>query len=233
MLEISDLAAGYGRLTVLRGVRLKVKKGQIVALLGGNGAGKTTTMRAITGSVGIKAGCIELEGRRIDRDPAHHIHAMGVALVPQGRELFARMTVLENLELGAGDRVSGTAKQARMEDMFDYFPRLRERRRQVVGTMSGGEQQMVAIARALMSRPRLLLLDEPSVGLAPAIVSEMGRIIQRLNQSGETILLVEQNIRVALEVASYVYVMRQGTIVLEGDREKFSDDDEMFRSYIG
>lgn len=233
MLEITDLVAGYGRLMVLHSLNLKVQRGQIVALLGGNGAGKTTTMKAVTGLVGISTGRVELEGRRIDKDAPHHIHALGLALVPQGRELFARMTVQDNLELGAGTRVKGAAKRARLEDMFEHFPRLRERRDQLVGTMSGGEQQMVAIARALMSRPRLLLLDEPSVGLSPVVIAEMVRIIQRLNQAGETILLVEQNIRVALQVANYVYVMRQGAIVLEGSTEKFSDDDAVFRSYIG
>jgi branched-chain amino acid transport system ATP-binding protein len=233
MLEITDIVAGYGRLMVLHSLNLKVQRGQIVALLGGNGAGKTTTMKAVTGLVGISTGRVELEGRRIDKDAPHHIHALGLALVPQGRELFARMTVQDNLELGAGTRVKGAAKRARLEDMFEHFPRLRERRDQLVGTMSGGEQQMVAIARALMSRPRLLLLDEPSVGLSPVVIAEMVRIIQRLNQAGETILLVEQNIRVALQVAKYVYVMRQGAIVLEGSAEKFSDDDAVFRSYIG
>lgn len=233
MLEITGLVAGYGRLVVLRGLDLKVPKGKVVALLGGNGAGKTTTMKAITGMAGISGGRVELEGRRIDREASHHIHALGLALVPQGRELFSRMTVEENLELGAGNRVTGAERQARLEEMFGYFPRLRERRRQPAGTMSGGEQQMVAIGRALMSQPRLLLLDEPSAGLSPIVIAEMVRIIQRLNEAGETILLVEQNIRVALKVASYVYVMRQGRVVLEGNAETFSDDDAVFRSYIG
>ena len=233
MLEIMGLVAGYGRLVVLRGLDLKVPKGKVVALLGGNGAGKTTTMKAITGMAGISGGRVELEGRRIDSEASHHIHALGLALVPQGRELFSRMTVEENLELGAGNRVTGADRRARLEEMFGYFPRLRERRRQPAGTMSGGEQQMVAIGRALMSQPRLLLLDEPSAGLSPIVIAEMVRIIQRLNEAGETILLVEQNIRVALKVASYVYVMRQGRVVLEGNAETFSDDDAVFRSYIG
>ena len=234
MLEIRKLEAGYGALRVLRGVSLAVPQGKVVALLGGNGAGKTTTMKAVVGVVRATGGEIELDGERIDRLPSHAVFARGIALVPQGRELFPDMTVAENLELGALARGSAGGKLADLlEDVFDKFPRLRERTAQRAGSLSGGEQQMLATGRALMSRPTVLLLDEPTNGLAPLIVQELARTLKRLNEAGQTILLVEQNVRVALSIADYVYVIRTGEIVLESDARKIDDADEMFSAYLG
>ena len=234
MLEIRKLEAGYGALRVLRGVSLAVPQGKVVALLGGNGAGKTTTMKTVVGVVRATGGEIKLDGERIDRLPSHAIFARGIALVPQGRELFPDMTVAENLELGALARGSTGGKRADLlEDVFDKFPRLRERTAQRAGSLSGGEQQMLATGRALMSRPTVLLLDEPTNGLAPLIVQELARTLKRLNEAGQTILLVEQNVRVALSIADYVYVIRTGEIVLESDARKIDDADEMFSAYLG
>ena len=234
MLEIRKLEAGYGALRVLRGVSLAVPQGKVVALLGGNGAGKTTTMKTVVGVVRATGGEIELDGERIDRLPSHAIFARGIALVPQGRELFPDMTVAENLELGALARGSAGGKLANLlEDVFDKFPRLRERTAQRAGSLSGGEQQMLATGRALMSRPTVLLLDEPTNGLAPLIVQELARTLKRLNEAGQTILLVEQNVRVALSIADYVYVIRTGEIVLESDAGKIDDADELFSAYLG
>ena len=234
MLEIRKLEAGYGALRVLRGVTLAVPQGKVVALLGGNGAGKTTTMKTVVGVVRATGGEIELDGERIDRLPSHAVFARGIALVPQGRELFPDMTVAENLELGALARGSAGGKLADLlEDVFDKFPRLRERTAQRAGSLSGGEQQMLATGRALMSRPTVLLLDEPTNGLAPLIVQELARTLRRLNEAGQTILLVEQNVRVALSIADYVYVIRTGEIVLESDARKIDDADEMFSAYLG
>jgi len=234
MLEIRKVEAGYGALRVLRGVSLSVPQGKVVALLGGNGAGKTTTMKTVVGVIRATGGEIALGGERIDRLPSHAIFARGIALVPQGRELFPDMTVAENLELGALARGSGAGKLADLlEDVFDKFPRLRERTAQRAGSLSGGEQQMLATGRALMSRPSVLLLDEPTNGLAPLIVQELARTLKRLNEAGQTILLVEQNVRVALSIADYVYVIRTGEIVLESDARNVDDADEMFSAYLG
>jgi branched-chain amino acid transport system ATP-binding protein len=234
MLEVRRLESGYATLTVLRGVSLSVKQGSVVALLGGNGAGKSTTMKTIVGVLRATAGEIELAGERIERLTSHAIFARGLALVPQGRELFPEMTVTENLELGAlATRATGAALAATMNEVFDRFPRLRDRAGQRAGSLSGGEQQMLATGRALMSRPRVLLLDEPTNGLAPIIVQELMRILGALKASGQTILLVEQNVRVALAVADYVYVIRTGEIVMEAPAAGLSSSDEMFQAYLG
>ena len=233
MLEVSNLSAGYGRLQVLRGVSMTVPAGGAVTLLGGNGAGKTTMMKTLCGLLRSASGEVVLEGTPIQRQSSHAIFSRGVALVPQGRELFPSMTVAENLELGGLRRLDRAALAAQMETVFSHFPRLRERARQRAGTLSGGEQQMLATGRALMSKPKLLLLDEPTSGLAPLIVAEIARIIQDLNEAGQTILLVEQNVRMALGVADSVYVIRNGRIVMEGPREDFGDSDEMFKSFMG
>ena len=234
MLEIRRLEAGYGALRVLRGVDLTVPKGKVVALLGGNGAGKTTTMKTIVGVIRATDGEIALDGERIERLSSHAIFARGIALVPQGRELFPDMTVVQNLELGALSRgTSGSQLNDLLEDVFDKFPRLRERTDQRAGSLSGGEQQMLATGRALMSRPSVLLLDEPTNGLAPIIVQELTRMLRRLNEAGQTILLVEQNVRVALAIADYVYVIRTGEIVLESDAHKIDNADQMFSAYLG
>jgi len=234
MLEIRDLESGYGALRVLRGVSLTVPKGKVVTLLGGNGAGKTTTMQTVVGVIRATAGAILLDGEPITRLSAHAIFARGIALVPQGRELFPDMSVEENLELGGLARKTKGAQLARaMDDVFDMFPRLRERFRQRAGSLSGGEQQMLAMGRALMSRPSVLLLDEPTNGLAPIIIQELTRALRRLNEAGQTILLVEQNVRVALAVAHHVYVIRTGEIVLESEAAKIDNADEMFSAYLG
>ncbi|MBM3560698.1 MAG: ABC transporter ATP-binding protein [Alphaproteobacteria bacterium] len=233
MLTVTDLEAGYGSIRVLRGVGFNVPVGKVVALLGGNGAGKTTTMKTIAGIVGASGGRIEFGGDRIEREPSHRIFARGLALVPQGRELFPEMTVTENLELGGLARLNAGEITRGVEEVFTRFPRLKERAQQRAATLSGGEQQMLATGRALMSRPKLLLMDEPTTGLAPLIVAELIRIVRELNRGGQTILLVEQNVRMALAVADYVYIIRTGQIVAQSEAAKLSDRDEMFKSYLG
>jgi branched-chain amino acid transport system ATP-binding protein len=234
MLEIRGLESGYGALRVLRGIDLRVPKGKVVALLGGNGAGKTTTMKTIVGVIRASGGTIEFGGERIERLTSHAIFARGLALVPQGRELFPEMSVYENLELGALSRRIGAAKlREHLDQIYDYFPRLRERREQRAGSLSGGEQQMLATGRALMSSPSLLLLDEPTNGLAPLIVNELARTLKRLNAAGQTILLVEQNVRMALSIADYVYVIRTGEIVHAAEAGSIDNADEMFKAYMG
>ncbi len=234
MLELRGLESGYGALRVLRGISLKVPRGKVVALLGGNGAGKTTTMKTITGVLRATAGEVTLDGERIERLPSHAIFGRGIALVPQGRELFPDMSVAENLELGALSRgTAGTTLAALLDDVYQLFPRLAERAAQRAGSLSGGEQQMLATGRAMMSRPSVLLLDEPTNGLAPIIVQELARALRGLHAKGQTILLVEQNVRVALSVADYVYVIRMGEIVLESEASRIDNADDMFRAYLG
>jgi len=233
MLSIRNLEAGYGPIQVLRKLNLDVPTAKVIALLGGNGAGKTTTMRVIAGLNPARGGEILIDGDPIHRLPAHKVFARGVALVAQGRELFPEMTVRENLELGALAAPTRKECAALTEEVFRRFPRLNERRDQRAASLSGGEQQMLAMGRALMSRPRLLLLDEPTTGLAPIIVHELQRIIAELNRAGQTILLVEQNVRVALAVAHHVYVIRQGAVVLDRPVNEIVDSEEMFRAYLG
>lgn len=233
MLKVIDLNAGYGRLAVLKDLTFEVPAGTVVALLGGNGAGKSTTMKAIMGLIRPRSGTVEFNGERIEHEPRHRIFARGLSLVPQGRELFSGMTVAENLELGALQRGADGGYNDRLAKVLEFLPNLRDQLRQSAGTLSGGQQQMLATARALMSDPQLLLLDEPSMGLAPLVVAELRRIIERLKRDGKTILLVEQNIRLALRVATYVYVMRNGTIVTKGEPASFKDDSALFLSYIG
>ncbi|WP_187968447.1 ABC transporter ATP-binding protein [Aquibium microcysteis] len=233
MLEVSELEAGYGAHKVLNGLSMRIAKGQVVALLGGNGAGKTTTLSAIMGLIPAWAGRVSVDGQAVQSLPAHRVFRAGVALVPQWRELFTEMSVSEHLELGAIKCAPRREIRERMESVLDYLPELRSHLHRRAGTLSGGQQQMVAIARALTSRPKLLMLDEPSMGLAPMVVGELGRTIRRLNEAGASILLVEQNVHLALEVASYVYVIRGGAIVAEGDRARFDDEAELFQSYIG
>lgn len=234
MLELRGLESGYGALRVLRGINLSVPKGKVVALLGGNGAGKTTMMKTIVGVMRATAGEVTLEGERIERLSSHAIFARGVALVPQGRELFPDMTVAETLELGALARGTTGKKLATLQhEIYQLFPQLSERAGQRSGSLSGGEQQMLATGRALMSRPSVLLLDEPTSGLAPIIVHELVEALRGLHAKGQTILLVEQNVRIALSMADYVYVIRMGEIVLESEAHKIDDADEMFRTYLG
>jgi branched-chain amino acid transport system ATP-binding protein len=232
MLAIQSLEVSYGAVRVLRGIAFAFKAGQIVALLGANGAGKTTTLRAISGLVPVSSGQILLEGEDLVGLPPHVIIRKGVALCPEGRRLFANLTVNENLLLGG----YGRSKASRSED-FDWvlatFPRLKERLHQQAGTLSGGEQQMVALGRALMSRPRLLLLDEPSLGLAPLLVSEVFRIITEINQRGTTVLLVEQNAHAALDIAHFGYVLENGRLVLQGAGEELLAHPHLKEAYLG
>lgn len=232
MLSLHDVQAGYGGKSVLKSVSLTVPKGAIVTLLGANGAGKSTTLKAIVGLVQATAGRIVLDGKPIANRRPDQALASGVALVAEQRELFPSMSVLDNLRLGAYARRDTTQARHDQESVFDLFPRLRERRSQAARTLSGGEQQMLAIARALMARPRLLLLDEPSLGLAPQLVDEMYRIIRLINSNGSTILLVEQNVALALEAASHGYVMETGAITLQGPAAELAASEAIRASYL-
>ncbi len=232
MLSLHDVQAGYGGKAVLKSVSLTVPKGAIVTLLGANGAGKSTTLKAIVGLVQATAGRIELDGEPMANRRPDEALANGVALVAEQRELFPSMSVLDNLRLGGYTRRDASEARRDLESLFDLFPRLRERRQQATRTLSGGEQQMLAIARALMARPRLLLLDEPSLGLAPQLVDEMYRIIRQINSNGATILLVEQNVALALEAANYGYVMETGVITLQGPAAELAASDVIRSSYL-
>jgi branched-chain amino acid transport system ATP-binding protein len=231
MLEISDLQVSYGAIKALDGISFAVPQGRIVALLGANGSGKTTALRAITGLAAPGGGRIVFEGRELQRLPTHEIVRGGIAMVPEGRRIFANLTVYENLLLGAYFRRDQTAGD--LDLIYDTFPRLAERRTQAAGTLSGGEQQMLALGRALMSRPRLLLLDEPSLGLAPLLVKEVFHIITRLNQGGVTILLVEQNAAAALKIAHHGYVLEVGRVVLEGSGAELLASPHLQQAYLG
>ncbi len=223
LLEIRQLSVSYGPVPAVKRLDLTVREGEIVALIGANGAGKTSTLRCISGIVKPKGGQIRYAGREIAGLEPHRIVQAGIAHVPEGRGIFSELTVLENLEMGAYTRRDRAGIRADCEEMFRLFPRLAERKRQLAGTMSGGEQQMLAIARALMARPRLLLLDEPSMGLAPLLVQEIYRAIRQINQSGVSVLLVEQNTRMALTLADRGYVMDNGEVVLEGPASALAD----------
>jgi branched-chain amino acid transport system ATP-binding protein len=233
MLEIRDLDVTYGVIQALKGINLEVQKGEIVALVGANGAGKSTVLKALTGLIPSR-GFIGFENKEITSVPAHRRVAMGIALVPEGRGIFANMTVLENLFLGAYRNLRDRAgTKAQLEEVFQEFPRLRERGKQLGGTLSGGEQQMLAIGRALMSRPRLMLLDEPSMGLAPTIVVRIFKIIKRIRELGTTVLLVEQNANAALKTADRAYVLETGTIVKSGPALQLRRDPEVKAAYLG
>jgi len=231
-LEVEDLAVFYGKRRAVEGVSLTVGRGEIVTLLGANGSGKSTTLRAVSGLVRAVRGRILLDGRDITGAPADAIVAAGVAHVPEGRDVFPEFTVLENLLVG-GHTVARGEVPARLEDAFRLFPVLRERRRQRAGTLSGGEQQMLAIARALMIRPRLLLLDEPSLGLAPILAREIFRTIERINASGVAVLLVEQNARRALRLAARGYVLETGRVAVAGTSRELGDDPRVRSAYLG
>ena len=230
LLRLDSVEAGYRDLVAVREVSLEVRAGEVVALIGGNGAGKTTTLRAISGLLPLRRGRIEFEGERIDGRASAQVVARGLAHVPEGRQLFPSMSVRENLELGARDRA---ARPATLETVFALFPRLRERERQVAGTLSGGEQQMCAIGRGLMARPRLLLLDEPSLGLAPVMVRLIFETLKAINETGTTILLVEQNVARALALSHRAYVIENGRIVLDGPREALQQSPHIKQAYLG
>ncbi|MGD0264379.1 MAG: ABC transporter ATP-binding protein [Candidatus Methylomirabilota bacterium] len=233
LLELHNVHTYYGNIHALKGISVTVDKGEIVTLIGSNGAGKTTTLKTISGVLRPKEGTVTLEGRRIDRVPAHDIVAIGICQAPEGRRIFPRLTTLENLEMGAFHRSDKTGIQQDMERVFALFPRLKERRSQQGGTLSGGEQQMLAIGRALMSRPSILLLDEPSMGLSPVLVETIFQIIQDIHAQGTTILLVEQNALMALQVASRGYVLQTGRIVLHDSAENLSENEMVRKAYLG
>jgi branched-chain amino acid transport system ATP-binding protein len=234
MLAIDNLWVAYGRAEALRGVSLRVDKGEIVALLGANGAGKSTLLAAVSGALPAQRGTVRLEGREIQRLRSDAIVRRGVALVPERRDLFPDMTVMENLEMGAYSRSDTSAIRADLAEVLDWFPVLAQRRRQLAATLSGGEQQMLAIGRAVMLRPRLLLLDEPSLGVAPLILEKIFDIVQRINRlRGTTILLVEQNTMIALAVAARAYVLETGRIVASGTSAELRASDTIRRSYLG
>jgi branched-chain amino acid transport system ATP-binding protein len=233
LLEIENMHSYYGHIHALRGVSLTVDKGEVVTLIGSNGAGKTTTLRSIHGLLPPREGRIVFAGKEIQGTPAHELIGKGIAQSPEGRRIFSRMTVLENLEMGAYHRNDRSEIELDMGRVFDLFPRLKERTRQEAGTMSGGEQQMLAIGRALMSRPKLLLLDEPSIGLAPVLVERIFEVIREINKQGTTILLVEQNANVALEIASRGYVLETGEIVTSASAAELREDPTVREAYLG
>jgi branched-chain amino acid transport system ATP-binding protein len=232
-LQVEGLDVYYGAVHALKGVSLRVEAGEIVTLIGANGAGKTTLLRTISGLVPARAGRVVFEGRDLGRVPAHEIVALGVSQSPEGRMVFANLSVEDNLELGAYRRRDRAAIQQDREEVFRLFPRLLERRRQLSGTLSGGEQQMLAIGRALMSRPRVLLLDEPSLGIAPLLVRDIFRTIVEINRRGVTVLLVEQNAHMALGIAQRGYVLETGRVVLEDEAERLAANDEVRAAYLG
>ena len=233
LFELHNIHTYYGNIHALKGISVTVDKGEIVTLIGSNGAGKTTTLKTISGVLQPKEGTITLEGRRIDRTPAHDIVALGICQAPEGRRIFPLLTTIENLEMGAFHRSDKTGIQQDMERVFALFPRLKERQNQQGGTLSGGEQQMLAIGRALMSRPNILLLDEPSMGLSPVLVETIFQIIQDIHAQGTTILLVEQNALMALQVASRGYVLQTGRIVLHDSAENLIENEMVRKAYLG
>jgi branched-chain amino acid transport system ATP-binding protein len=233
MLEVADVATAYGKIEALKGVSLSAEKGRITCLLGPNGAGKTTLMYTIAGILQPRRGSIRLDGEEIAGLASSRIVARGLALVPENRLVFPQMSVRENLQAGAYQRRDRAAVAEDIERMYARFPRLQERREQLAGTLSGGEQQMLAVARALMSRPRILLMDEPSLGLAPMIVEEVFSIIRALNGDGVTIFLVEQNAHMALKVANHFYLMEQGRVTFSGEPGKLAEDEVIQRAYLG
>jgi len=233
VLAVKGLKVAYGGIQAVKGIDLEVRRGELVALIGANGAGKTTTLKAITGTLSPSAGDIVFDGRSIIGRDSFQLVGQGLAMVPEGRGVFARMTILENLMMGAYTRDDTAGIKTDIDRMFETFPRLKERATQLAGTMSGGEQQMLAMARALMSRPRLLLLDEPSMGLSPIMVAKIFEVIRAVSASGTTLLLVEQNARLALEAADRCYVMDSGLITMTGDAASMLNDPRVRAAYLG
>jgi branched-chain amino acid transport system ATP-binding protein len=233
MLDVKDLNVSYGAIAAVKGLTLEVRQGEIVTLIGSNGAGKSTTLRTISGLLKPKSGSITFEGERIDGVPGHDIVAKGICQSPEGRRIFPRMTVDENLDLGAFLRKDSAAVKADRDMVLDLFPRLKERITQKAGTMSGGEQQMLAVGRALMGKPKLLILDEPSMGLAPVLVDLIFETITKIRDSGTTILLVEQNALAALRIADYAYVLESGHLNMEGHASDLANDQRVVNAYLG
>lgn len=233
MLEVKDLSVAYGKITAVKGINFTVEEGQVVTLIGTNGAGKTTTLRTISGLLRPSAGEISFLGKRIDKAPAHSIVTMGLAHSPEGRRIFPRQSVEENLMLGAFARRDRSDIQADLKEAYELFPILAERRKQPAGTFSGGEQQMLAMGRAMMSRPKLLMLDEPSMGLSPIMMKKIMTTVRTLQKRGTTILLVEQNARAALKLATHGYVLEVGKIVLDGPGPELLVSDDVKKAYLG
>ncbi len=233
MLEVHDLEVYYGVRQALKGISLEVNEGEIIALIGANGAGKTTTLQTITGLLTPKKGSVIFEGKDITKTPAHKVVKLGIAHVPEGRRVFAQLTVYQNLRMGAYTQTDKQKIDETLEMVYKRFPRLQERRNQLAGTLSGGEQQMLAMGRALMSTPRLIVMDEPSMGLSPILVNEIFDIIQSVSASGTTVLLVEQNAKKALAIANRAYVLETGKIVQEGEAAVLMDDESIKKAYLG
>ena len=233
MLKVEKLNVHYGNIHALKEISFEVQKGEIVTLIGANGAGKTSTLQAISGMIGASSGAITLKGKPITHEEAHKLVPLGMAHVPEGRRVFAEMSVEENLELGAYAIKDRKQIASDIEKMYKRFPRLKERRKQLAGTMSGGEQQMLAMARALMSRPEIILMDEPSMGLAPILVQEIFEIIKEINADGTTVLLVEQNANMALQIAHRAYVLETGEIVLSGAGKDLLSNEQVKKAYLG
>ena len=233
MLEIIDLQVYYGMIQAIKGISLDVNQGEVIALIGANGAGKTTTLHTITGLLRPKAGTITFNGENITKAAAHKIVSMGMAHVPEGRRVFAELSVLQNLRLGAYTRKNKDEIEESLANIYRRFPRLEERKNQMAGTLSGGEQQMLAMGRALMSKPKIILMDEPSMGLSPIFVNEIFSIIQDVSADGVTVLLVEQNAKKALSIADRAYVLETGKIVLEGDAKELMNNDSIKKAYLG
>ncbi|AFQ47384.1 ABC transporter ATP-binding protein [Burkholderia cepacia] len=233
MLKIKGLQVNYGGIQAVKGVDMEVRQGELVTLIGANGAGKTTTMKAITGLKPYSAGDIEYDGKSIKGVPSHELLKRGLAMVPEGRGIFARMSIIENMQMGAYLRNDNEQIKKDVDRMFGFFPRLKERATQLAGTLSGGEQQMLAMSRAILSKPKLLLLDEPSMGLSPIMVEKIFEVVRTISAEGITVLLVEQNARLALQAADRGYVMDSGTVTMEGDAKQMLDDPKVRAAYLG
>ena len=233
MLEVKDLEVYYGMIQAIKGISFEVNQGEVIALIGENGAGKTTTLHTITGLLSPKKGSVLFEGQDITKVPAHKIVSMGMAHVPEGRRVFSQLSVYENLKLGAYTRKDKSNIDKELQSIYERFPRLAERKNQLAGTLSGGEQQMLAMGRALMSKPSIVLMDEPSMGLSPILVNEIFDIIESISKSGTTVLLVEQNAKKALSIADRAYVLETGKVVLEGDAKDLLENDSIKKAYLG
>lgn len=233
MLEIKDIEVFYGMIQAIKGVSFEVNEGEVIALIGANGAGKTTILHTITGLLSPKKGSVIFEGKDITKVPAHKIVSLGMAHVPEGRRVFAELTVYENLKMGAYTRKDKNETEQTLEMVYKRFPRLEERKNQLAGTLSGGEQQMLAMGRALMSHPKIIVMDEPSMGLSPILVNQIFDIIEEVSKSGTTVLLVEQNAKKALSIADRAYVLETGKIVLNGDAKELLNDDSIKKAYLG
>ena len=233
LLEVKDLQVYYGMIHAIKGVSFHVEEGEIIALIGANGAGKTTILHTVSGLLSAKSGQVLFDGRDVTKTPPHKIVSLGMAQVPEGRRVFSQMTVYQNLKMGAYSRKDKEETEAAISMVYKRFPRLEERRNQIAGTLSGGEQQMLAMGRALMSHPKIILMDEPSMGLSPILVGEIFDIIRSVNEAGTTVLLVEQNARKALGIANRAYVLETGRVVKDGDTRVLMDDEDIRKAYLG